>query len=69
LTTFLPQIGDKEPDHMLRCRMAVASTLITGLELARGGALTLDHDDAWLPIRVRPTSDRDAGLREAVSPV
>jgi segregation and condensation protein A len=53
LTAFLPTIGGDEPDRPLRCRVAVSSTLIAGLELARDGAVALDQDDAWLPIQVR----------------
>lgn len=54
LTTFLPKIGDMEPDRTLRCRVAIASTLIAGLELACDGTVALDQDDAWLPIRAAP---------------
>jgi segregation and condensation protein A len=58
LAAFLPKIGDAEPGRDLRCRAAVASTLIAGLELARGGALTLDQATTGSDIRVR----RYAGL-------
>jgi segregation and condensation protein A len=59
LAAYLPKIGDAEPGRALRCRAAVASTLIAGLELARGGALTLDQATTWSDIQVR----RLAGLR------
>ena len=50
-----------------RARCAVgrrcASTLIAGLERARDGALLLDQDADWMPIRVtrRAQADPDAG--------
>ena len=53
LTAFLPAIGGEDPGRMLRCRAAVSSTLIAGLERARDGALTLDQAAAWTPILVR----------------
>jgi segregation and condensation protein A len=59
LGAFLPVISDAEPGRALRCRAAVASTLIAGLELARGGALTLDQATTGSDIQVR----RLAGLR------
>ena len=53
LTAFLPAIGGEDPGRTLRCRAAVSSTLIAGLERARDGALTLDQAAAWTPILVR----------------
>ena len=52
LAAFLPEIGGDGPKRLLRCRVAVASTLFAGLELARNGALVLDQDADWMPIRV-----------------
>ena len=40
------------PARPLRCRTAVASTLIAALEQARDGALVLDQAADWMPIRV-----------------
>ena len=51
LATFLPSIDD-DPPRELRCRAAVASTLVAGLELARTGSLTLSQHDAWTPLEV-----------------
>jgi segregation and condensation protein A len=39
LTDFLPTAVVAEPGRALRCRVAVSSTLVAGLELARAGAL------------------------------
>jgi chromatin segregation and condensation protein Rec8/ScpA/Scc1 (kleisin family) len=49
---FLPEIAGAGPDRPLRSRAAVSSTLIASLELARDGALALDQNAAWRPIRV-----------------
>jgi segregation and condensation protein A len=56
---FLPKISDEPAGRDLRCRAAVASTLIAGLELARSGALTLDQEQPWRSIRMEhPAADR-----------
>ena len=55
LVCFLPKLDGVGPDKELRCRAAVASTFLAGLELARGGALTLQQDQPWLDIELRPT--------------
>jgi len=52
LRDFLPRIGLDVPRREVRCRAAVASTLVAGLELARTGNLTLDQDDDWTSILV-----------------
>ena len=54
LGTFLPKIAQAGPHRVLHCRAAVAATLAAGLELTRSGALTLEQDEAWQPIQVRP---------------
>jgi segregation and condensation protein A len=54
LAAFLPRLDGTDPGRTLRCRAAVASTLVAGLELARDGALTLAQDATWAPIRVHP---------------
>jgi segregation and condensation protein A len=64
LQAFLPQLGTTQPDRALRASAALSSTLIAGLELARDGALALDQDAAWTPVRVR-RHDCGAGNRPA----
>ncbi len=51
LMDFLPTVGGAEPGRTLRRRVAVSSTLVAGLELARAGTLALDQDAPWTPIR------------------
>ena len=51
LTAFLPTVGGAEPGRTLRSRVAVSSTLVAGLELARAGTLALDQDAPWTSIR------------------
>ena len=53
LTAFLPEVDGADPGRALRRRVAVSSTLVAGLELARTGALALDQDVPWTPIRVK----------------
>jgi segregation and condensation protein A len=50
LDRFLPE--DPMNGQALRRKAALAATLIAGLELARGGTLTLDQDALWQPILV-----------------
>ncbi len=52
LRSFLPRIGTKAPDRERRCRAAVASTLLAGLELARQGDVALDQEVPWASIAV-----------------
>ncbi len=54
LAAFLPRVADAAPDRELRCKAAVASTLVASLELARGGDLALHQDEPWTPIQVQP---------------
>jgi segregation and condensation protein A len=63
LAVFLPEIASESADRPLRYRAAVSSTLIASLELARDGALNLDQDAAWRPIRVmhREAASSDSG--------
>jgi segregation and condensation protein A len=72
LTAFLPRVGSAEPGRALRCRVAMSSTLVAGLELARTGDLTLNQDAVWTPIMVRyrsedfqsgPSSDRHSEVQ------
>ena len=53
LTAFLPEVDGAEPGRALRRRVAVSSTLVASLELARTGTLALDQDVPWTPIRVQ----------------
>jgi segregation and condensation protein A len=52
LQAYLPAIPPDAPRRALRQRAALASTLIAALERARDGALSLEQDAAWRPIRV-----------------
>jgi segregation and condensation protein A len=52
LAAFLPKIDRDAPTRALRCRVAAATTLVAGLELARNGGVALDQDAGWMSIRV-----------------
>ena len=67
LAAFLPAIGGEDPGRTLRCRAAVSSTLIAGLERARDGALALDQAAAWTPILVRRGDRHETDLAEEPS--
>jgi segregation and condensation protein A len=75
LAALLPPIDGDDPGKALRCRAAVASTLVAGLELARDGPLALEQDEPWADIRVSRRRDHDAGpagtavIAESASPV
>jgi segregation and condensation protein A len=61
LAAYLPPIPQDVTARPLRCRAAVAGTLIAALERARDGALLLDQEADWTPIRVnRPAKDDPA---------
>jgi segregation and condensation protein A len=64
LAALLPPIEGDDPGRALRCRAAVASTLVAGLELARDGALTLEQGAAWTEIHVSRRDDHDTRLIE-----
>ena len=68
LAAFLPEIGGDGPKRLLRCRVAVASTLFAGLELARNGALVLDQDADWMPIRVTRRDNGDPATSDSAPP-
>jgi segregation and condensation protein A len=53
LGVFLPKIAEAGADHALHARAAVAATLAAALELSRSGALTLQQETPWQPIRVQ----------------
>ena len=56
LSAFLPAVATERPDRKLRCRAAVASTLLAGLELARRGTVTLRQGEAWGKILITAAS-------------
>ena len=62
LTALLPTVGGTEPGRALRRRVAISSTLVAGLELARAGSLALDQDMPWTPIRVQHRDDHHCCL-------
>ena len=47
LASFLPRVNEDAEERELRCRAAVASTFLGGLELARAGTLTLQQTQPW----------------------
>ena len=47
LASFLPQVDGVETEKELRCRAAVASTFMAGLELAREGMLGIYQEEVW----------------------
>jgi len=53
LGAFLPKIAEAGADRALHARAAVAATLMAALELSRHGALTLQQETPWQPIRVQ----------------
>jgi len=57
LGAFLPAIAEASASRALHCRAAVAATFVAGLELTRGGAVTLEQDTSWQPIQVRRRDD------------
>ena len=68
LTAFLPSIPHDVPSRALRCRVAVASTLIAGLERARDGAVVLDQQVDWMPIHVTRRAHADPEAVGAAPP-
>jgi hypothetical protein len=52
LEAFVPAIG-ASTGRALRCRAAVASTFVAGLELTREGGLTLHQEITWHPIHMQ----------------
>ena len=69
LAAFLPHIPDDAPARALRCRAAMASTLIAGLERARDGALVLDQDADWMPIRITRRANLSSVAADPAPPV
>ena len=68
LAGFLPTIPRDAPERVLRCRVAVATTLLAGLELARDGAVWLDQAADWRPIHVTRRADGEAAAADTASP-
>ena len=70
LTAFLPTVDGADPACALRHRVAVSSTLVAGLELARTGTVALDQDcavdidpgEAWCSSIGDPVTGPDALL-------
>ncbi len=66
LARFLPPLGLDDPEHGLKARAAVASTLVAGLELARDGAAHLEQGQAFGPIHIAAAEHQPAHGLEAV---
>ena len=66
LQQFLPRLPPDEPDHVIKARAAVASTLVAGLELARDGTAHLEQGEAFGPIRMTAVERQQALGRAAV---
>ena len=60
LAHFLPRVPRGPPRYTLRCRAALASTLMASLELARDGEATLEQGSAWAPVTVRAARHKGA---------
>jgi segregation and condensation protein A len=60
LMAFLPMIPRDAPTRALRCRVAVATTLLAGLELARDGTVWLEQAADWTPIHVTSRAHDEA---------
>jgi segregation and condensation protein A len=67
LTAFLPAIPAEATQRDLRCRAAVASTLLAGLELARNGMLTVEQTEAEGPVRFSRAPGWDAAFAGSAS--
>jgi len=59
LGVFLPRIGPAAPERELRCKAAVASTLLAAMELARDGKVTLDQPGLWTAIQAQRSRPDD----------
>lgn len=53
LRVFLPGVPVDAPEREQRCRAAVASTFVGGLELAREGVVAFKQDSSFSPILTR----------------
>lgn len=61
LQAYLPTLSKSAPNHALRARAAVASTLIASLELARQGQLTLDQTQSNIVMARSPGDEAIQG--------
>ena len=61
LARFLPRVPREPPRYELRCRAALASTLVASLELARTGEAALEQDGAWAPVSLLRAAPPTAG--------
>ena len=57
LLGFVPPLPAARPNHALRIRAAIASTLAASLELARDAEVALQQEDMFGPIVVHPRHD------------
>jgi segregation and condensation protein A len=64
LLGFVPKLSADAPEHALRVRAAIASTLAASLELARAAEASLQQDLMFGPIAVRPGIGAAAGDHE-----
>ena len=64
LVRFLPAVAPEPPEYDLRCRSAVASTLVAGLELAREGRVALGQKESFGGISVRAAQDGGMTIAE-----
>jgi segregation and condensation protein A len=69
LEAYLPTIPQDAPRRALRQRAALASTLIAALERARDGALLLEQEAAWQPIRLTRRVDDTPPAEKTDTPV
>jgi segregation and condensation protein A len=69
LEAYLPTIPLDAPQRALRHRAAVASTLIAALERAGDGALSLEQESAWRPIRLTRRVDDTPPADDTKTPV
>lgn len=57
LLAFVPKLSVDQPDRTRRVRVAIASTLVASLELARSAEACLQQTEFLAPIVVRPRID------------
>ena len=67
LGAFLPRIAPAASEREVRCKAAVASTSLAGLELARDGAVLLEQDRPWTAIQVQQRRPDGAPDRPSVA--
>ncbi|MFT8247121.1 segregation and condensation protein A [Roseomonas sp. BN140053] len=66
LARFLPELPADTPDAPLKGRAALASTLLAGLELARGGTLRMEQDQPFGVILLAAAQPTPVSLEDAV---